>query len=276
VSARTPRQFLYLGAAIGFALFVTGIAVNVVTQTTAGTITAVALEALGSSILFPILISFSYDRLREQWLGDEVWRLFNELSDAGISRVYKDRELSAHGDNAQVRLSTEFRHNKSGEVLMMGVTLRVFFNSLGPFYRDIESMLRDAGGAVKIRALVSSVDSPETNFRADIEEPIRSSEFVPQIVRDIESSLATARSLSTAVGPYLTFRAFQPAPYCTAVIFPHVCFFSPNLLAPETPVRLPMVLFREGSHGYRMVRSSFDFLWQHPQTVEAVRPASPT
>lgn len=143
------QKFLYLCAALGFAVLVSGLAVGVLTESRLWALSAVVLESLGSAVLFPILVSFSYDRLKEKWLGDEVWRIFNELSDAGISRVYKDRETSPRRDNAQTRLSEEFRSFENGEILMMGVSLRVFFNPLGPFYRDIETMLRETGGRVR-------------------------------------------------------------------------------------------------------------------------------
>ena len=262
-----PKKVLYGGAAIGFSLFVAGIALASTLNGTAAIIVSVSLEALGAAILFPIVISFAYDALRERWLGDEVWRLFGELADAGIARVYGDREMSARPDNAQARLSEDFRSLESGEVLMLGVTLRVFFNPLGPFYRDIETMLRSGAHQVHINALVSRADSPEVAARSRIEQPNREDEEIPQIERDIESSLATVRGMIQALGPRVTMRQFMPAPYCTAVVFPHIAYFSPNILAPEAPVRLPMILFRADSHGYKMIRASFDHLWNHGETV---------
>jgi hypothetical protein len=271
----SPHRVLYAAAAAGFALFVVGVSLGVTTKGAVATVIAVSLQTLGSAILFPILISFTYDRLRERWFGEEVWRLFTELSDAGIARVYSDRELTTGHDNAQVRLADEFRSLERGSVLMMGVTLRVFFNQLGPFYRDLCQMLRDADGRVAIQALICDPDSAEARQRADIEEPNRSPGDKPQILRDIESSVATARNLSKEVGEHLTLRQFTPAPYCTAVIFPHVAYFSPNILAPEAPVRLPMVLFRSGSHGYKMVHASFEFLWNHGETRTIVPEPAP-
>ncbi len=265
------RRVLYAGAAIGFALFVVGISITNSVDGTAGSIVGLALEALGASILFPIVISFTYDTLRERWLGDEVWRLFGELADAGIARVYGDREMSARADNAQTRLSDEFRGLSSGEVLMLGVTLRVFFNPLGPFYKDIEAMLRAGGEDVHIKALISRSDSLEVAERCHIEQPNLDDGEGPQIHRDIESSVATVRSMTQVLGPAITMRQFMPAPYCTAVVFPHVAFFSPNILAPEAPVRLPMILFRSDSHGYQMICASFDYLWNHERTIDALR-----
>ncbi|MFI1170501.1 hypothetical protein [Streptomyces melanogenes] len=260
------QKFLYLCAALGFAVLVSGLAVGVLTESKVWALSAVVLESLGSAVLFPILVSFSYDRLKEKWLGDEVWRIFNELSDAGISRVYKDRELSPRRDNAQTRLSEEFRSFENGEILMMGVSLRVFFNPLGPFYRDIETMLRETGGRVRIRAVVCDPANPDVPVRAAIEEAGRSPEHTSQLERDIESTRVTVAGLRATMGPHVDLRLATSAPYCTTVIFPHVCYYSPNLLAPKAPVGLPMILFRSGAHGFKMIQASFEYVWQLPTT----------
>jgi hypothetical protein len=272
---RRPQVLLVLLAAVGFAIFVTGISLNILSQSNVGIAAAVATEALGSAILFPILVSIVYDRLRERWLGDEVWRLFSELSDAGIVRVYKDRESSANSDNAQTRLSQEFLQHDQGTVRMMGPTLRVFFNPLGPFYRDIETMLKSGNGQVAIRALIEHPESPAVRDRVAIEEPNLAVGDKAQTERDAESSIATMRNICVTIGPHISVRRFVPAPYCTAIIFPHIAFYSPNLLSPEVPVRLPMILFREGSHGYRILTASFEHLWGHPSTAAVDLPQGP-
>jgi hypothetical protein len=288
---------LYAGAAVGFAVFVTGVSVSLapaggagspgvgikpapsrVAEPTAGATTggtwrpiaAVVLQTLGCAILFPIVVSFAYDRLRERWLGDEVWRLFGELSDAGIIRVYKDRESAPGRDNAQTRLAEEFLRFRSGELRMMGPTLRVFFNPLGPFIRDIDAMIRDANGKVLIKALIERSDSPSVAERCAIEEPSLASGETPQTERDAAASVAQAKAMAKISSGCVTLRRFMPAPYCTAIIFPHVAFFSPNLLAPVVPVRLPMILFQAGSHGYNMLAASFEYLWTHKDTQQAV------
>lgn len=271
-----PIRFLYQAAAAGFALFVVGVCLGVVAEELWLRLIAVALEALGAAVLFPVLISFVYDALRERWLGDEVWRIFGELADAGISRVYKDREASSSDDNAQTRLAEDFRNLEDGSVQMIGVSLRVFFNPLGPFYRDIATMLRNGAGRIHIRALIAASDSPEAIERAAIEEPSRAPEAKPQIERDIDSTIATARSMVQTLHSDIVLRQYSQAPYCTAIIFPHVAFYSPNLLAPEAPVRLPMMVFRHGSHGYDMIKSSFDHLWSHPATREVSLTSGPT
>jgi len=264
-----PLRVFYIAGAFGFALLVVGTTVGL-THKSAPVLLAALLQGLGSAILFPILVSYTYDKLREKWLGDEVWRLFAELSEAGISRLYKDREVSNHGDNAQTRLAAEFQKFEAGEICIIGVTLRVFFNPLGPIYPDIEMMLRNGKGRVTIRALISDPESPEIHHRATMEEPNRPESQTRQTDRDTESTVATIRNLVRSVGAKAKLKYFQPAPYCTAVIFPHVAYYSPNLLAPVAPVRLPMILFRSGSHGYKMLQASFGYLWDHPDSKEII------
>lgn len=281
---------LYAGAAIGLAIFVIGAAIAATAPTTIEpvrkvgrdgivaverpivwlSVVAIATQTLGAAIMFPIFVSFAYDRFRERWLGDEVWRLFAELADAGITRVYKDREFVQDRDNAQTRLSEEFKKFKGGEIRMMGPTLRVFFNVLGPFHDEIETMLAKGHGGVLIRALIERDDSPSVADRTAIEEPHLAAGDQPQTQRDAGATVAAIRTIRKNIGAFIILRRFMPAPYCTAVIFPHVGYFSPNLLAPAVPVRLPMIVFRAGSHGYRMLVASFEYLWSHQATVQSV------
>jgi hypothetical protein len=264
------KRVLYLAAIIGLVVFVAGVALGILGHGTGTAVASVVLAALGSAILFPILVSFAYDRLRERWLGDEVWRIFSELADAGIVRVYKDREFVEGRDNAQTRLAEEFQAMESGTIYMMGPTLRVFFNPLGPFYHDIEKLMRSANGKVTINALIQRNDSAAIAERIRIEEPDLADPRKAQGLRDADSTVGTIRSMVNQLGPQVSLRRFMTAPYCTAVIFPKIAFFSPNILAPVVPARLPMILFRSGSHGYEMLKASFDYLWTHPDTLAVV------
>jgi hypothetical protein len=266
----TPqRRVLYLGAAAGFVVLVVGAIIATLGHGIVLGVVSVTLVTLGSAILFPILITFTYDRLRERWLGDEIWRLFTELADAGIMRVYRDREFAPNRDNAQTRLAEEFKNVESGTIYIMGPSLRVFFNPLGPFYHDIEGMLKGKSGRVNMAALIARKDSPCVADRTFVEEPGLKPGEKSQAERDADSTVATIQTLRKTIGPCIGLRRFMPAPYCTAIIFPHVAYFSPNVLAPEVPVRLPMILFSNNSHGYKMLKSSFDYLWNHNDTIEA-------
>jgi hypothetical protein len=67
---------------------------------------------------------------------------------------------------------------------------------------------------------------------------------------------------------------YDCCPYCTLVIFPDKCYFSPNILSVDAPVRLPMVIFRAGSHGYQKLDAYFDYLWNKQQPVKIQIPGS--
>jgi len=191
-----------------------------------------------------------------------------ELTEAGILRVYRDREPNEdNADNADTRLRREFLTHDEGPVLILGVTLRVFFGPMGPFSHAINAMLTAHGDGVSIKALLCDPSSPEVRERANIEQRARDPRSPPQIMRDIDSTLATVHVMVKERRRQVEVRQFRPAPYCTAVVFPHIAYFSPNILAPEVPVRLPMILFSSESHGYRMLAESFDFLWTHPDTA---------
>jgi hypothetical protein len=50
-------------------------------------------------------------------------------------------------------------------------------------------------------------------------------------------------------------------PYFTAVIFPDVCYYTPNMLCPEQPVNMPMLSFLRGGPVYEKILTHFNFLW---------------
>jgi hypothetical protein len=262
-----PNTYLYIAGSVGLFLFLLGVALGVLAHSHALYVAGVASQALGSAVLFPVAISLVYDRLRERWLGDAVWRIFGELADAGITRVYRDREAGTNADNAQVRLKADFHDHDRGLVRMMGVSLRVFFNPIGPFFEDLQALMRNTVGDVAICALTSDPISTEALERAAIEEPGRRKDVTAQIVRDIESTVASVQRLVAEHGPRVELRQFKQAPYCTAILFPHVAYFAPNILAPIAPVRLPMILFRHGSHAYQMLELSFQHLWDRSSHV---------
>ncbi|SDE37693.1 hypothetical protein SAMN05216270_119113 [Glycomyces harbinensis] len=264
------RRILYTGVVFGLLTFLAGATVDTIDDSGYTKTIGIALQSLGAAIIFPILVSFAYDRLRERLLGDEVWRLFAELSDAGIIRVYRDREFALGRDNAQTRLSEEFLSQKQGEILIMGSSLRVFFNPLGPFYRDIETILNSSNGNIEIKAIISRNDSPSIQDRIAVEQPTLPPDEKPQHDRDCDSTISAVRKIATSIGPNIALKRVMPAPYCTAVVFPGIAFYSPNMLSTEVPVRMPMILFRAGSHGYNMIKSQFEHLWNEKSSQQVV------
>jgi len=233
------------------------------TQTPIWIILAILMSQASSSILFPILVGYFYDTIKEKESGDAIWQVFKDFSEGGIIRVYKDREPSNNPENAEVDLRRAFENHSHDDVKLIGVSLRVFFNQTGPFYN---SMLRVAIKAqkdtsIRIKALVSHPNSPEIRCRAEIETPHMLND--PIIIMDILTSIANMQHINDQFETKpVEYGFYESCPYCTLVIFPDKCYFSPNLLSTVAPVRLPMIVFAAGSHGYEKLNFYFDYLWK--------------
>lgn len=260
------RHVVFLAAIAFLGLILTSVGIiihNISSPPSVATLTAsLLLSNLGTAILFPILVSYAYDQIRERWLGNEIWRIFSELADGGIIRIYKDREKSDNPENADVHLRKEFQNYNSGEILMIGVTLRVFFNELGTFHREIATMLKKSQGKVKIRALICDKQSAELENRGRVE-----GRDMAYVIREHDSTVADVIRLNTTNGPMIELRTYLEAPYSTTIIFQDKCHFSPNILSPVVPVGLPMIVFRRGSHGYNRMRESFEYLWRNSKEL---------
>jgi len=230
------------------------------------TVLTLILASASSAILFPVLVGYYYDKVKEEEGGGAIWRVFKEFSDGGILRVFKDREEGLASENAVAELLQAFKDHHQGEVKLIGVTLRVFFNKPGRFYeaiRDIASAA-ESNASLAIRALISDPESPEVTNRAAIETPTKPDS--PR--RIIRASVDGIEYLQTNFpNATIEYRHYMEAPYCTLVMFPDRCFFSPNLLSKTVPVRLPMIVFSSGSHGYDMLKKYFTYLWQQKGTA---------
>ena len=95
------------------------------------------LAQIGGTILFPILVGYFYDKIKRDHDVETIWTVFKDLSDGGILRVYKDREENVYEQNALLDLRNAFENVRDGEIRLVGVSLRVFFNEPGPFFRSI-------------------------------------------------------------------------------------------------------------------------------------------
>jgi len=228
------------------------------------TLFIIILATVSSTVFFPLIAGYYYDKFREKQEGESIWRVFKEFSDGGILRVYKDREESEDEENAVADLRKTFEEHHEGKVKLVGVTLRVFFNQTGPFYRSITNIcdLHKVNNTVGIRALVCDPNNSEVFNRAKIETPDRLND--PLIKIDIHFTIASIQNLnkkygSTAIG----YGYYSSAPYCTLIIFPNKCYFSPNILSTDAPVRLPMIIFNEKSHGYKVLDQYFEYLWEN-------------
>jgi hypothetical protein len=223
------------------------------------------LATVSSTVFFPLIAGYYYDKLREKQEGESIWRVFKEFSDGGILRVYKDREENEDEENAVADLRKAFEGHHEGKVKLVGVTLRVFFNQAGPFYRSITTItnLHKVDDKVRIRALVCDPNNnPEVVNRARIETPGRLND--PLIKIDIHLTIASIQNLNKKYGSdAVEYGGYSSSPYCTLIIFPNKCYFSPNILSADAPVRLPMIVFNEKSHGYKVLNQYFDYLWEN-------------
>ena len=224
----------------------------------------IILATVSATVFFPLIVGYYYDKFKEKQEGESIWRVFKEFSDGGILRVYKDREEGEDEENAVSDLRKAFEAHYEGKVKLTGVTLRVFFNQTGPFYRSITNItnLHKVNDEVGIQALVCATNSPEVFNRAKIETPDRLND--PLIEIDIHLTIASIQNLNKKYGSTaIEYGYYSSAPYCTLIIFPNKCYFSPNILATEAPVRLPMIVFNAKSRGYKRLEQYFEYLWEN-------------
>ena len=115
---------------------------------------------------------------------------------------------------------------------------------------------------IDIRSLISHPDSPEVWNRAKIETPDINNDPLIQI--DIRSTTASIEKLNTNFPNHpIQYGFYNQAPYCTCVLFKDRCYYSPNILSRDAPVRLPMIVFQKNSHGYKKLSEYFEYLWDH-------------
>jgi len=226
---REPKLFAIFLTSF-FLLILSAILTVLVPQKMQWILLIIILAQLSSSIFFPIIFGYFYEGLKEKHEGETIWKVFREFSDGGILRVYKDREETEYEENALKDLRKAFEDHQIGKVKLVGVSLRVFFNQTGPFYRSITKIcnLHKMNDNVTILALLSDPDSPEILNRAKIETPDRLDD--PLIKIDIKSTIFSIQNLKKHYGTgSIEYGVYSTAPYCTAIIFPNKCYFSPNL-----------------------------------------------
>jgi len=246
-----------------FLLVLSGILIFLAPQKLPWIIFTIILAQFSASIFFPIIVGYFQEKFKEKEAGETIWRVFREFSDGGILRVYKDREESEFRENALTDLRKAFEGHRSGKTKLVGVSLRVFFNQTGPFYPSIANIcnLRKTNENIVVQALICDPNNnPEVINRAKIETPDRLND--PLIKIDINSTIVSIQNLNRLYGAgSVEYNLYLSAPYCTAVIFPDKCYFSPNLLSPVAPLRLPMIVFGMNSNAYIKINNYFDYLW---------------
>ena len=226
------------------------------------TIILVFVSQLASCFFFPIIVGYYIDKEKAKNDFGVINSFYQDFSEGGIIRVYKDREQSQQADNGLTALKSAFAEHQKGTVKLIGVTLRVFFNQTGPFYDYIEDLCQksNSNNSIKIQVLINSEDAPETVNRGNIESPNHNPSTIITDMRSTKQqiSLLNIRSNSNAI----EYREYNQAPYCTAIIFPDKCFISQNLLCERAPVKLPLIIFKKDSHGYDVINDYFNYLWK--------------
>lgn len=224
------------------------------------TLLVVLFTQLSSSIFFPIVTTYFEDKRNQRKQKEQYDQFFLDLTEGGITYVYKDREKSSRPRNGVSDLHEAFQKHRRGPVRLVGVSLRVFFHETSEFYTDIAELCerQKDGGNISIKALVSSESSPETTNRALMESSNNSEE---RTKKDIAVTRESVETLRSRYGSSVHLRTYNQAPYCTAIIFPDACYFSPNLLSKIAPVKLPLIIFKKGSHGYTVLDDYFSYLW---------------
>lgn len=221
---------------------------------------ALILGTIASSIFFPLLIGIYIEYLKEEKEGEAIWRIFKEFFEGGILRVYKDREESDSDEDGVDDLRKSFDRHKKGTIKLVGVSLRVFFSETSPFYNNIKQLCENSD-KINMKVLICSSNSPELLNRAKIESPNNPDN--PAIKIDILQAISSINNINNKYNSPIDYGFYTSAPYCTLVIFPDKCYFSPNILSSQKPVRLPMIVFSKESNGYRRLDEYFDYLFNN-------------
>jgi len=210
------------------------------------------LSQTGACIFFPLLIGYFVDKFKEKRDGDILMQYFDELNDAGILRIYKHRKSGTQGFED---MKNRFASHKSGQIKIIGVTLKTFFYPYGYIYQHIVESLKN--DKVTVKAMLCNEESPEVKNRGKIEDNNQGQEIrqeITMISNEIDKLKKQYKNLS--------YEKYYEAPYCTAIIFPDKCYFSPNILSKADPSNLPFIVLKNGSNGYERLDEYFDYIWK--------------
>ncbi|MFH1891363.1 MAG: hypothetical protein ABIK83_01620 [Candidatus Zixiibacteriota bacterium] len=257
-----------------------GLVISVVIATIRDTLairlTSVVLAAASSSILFPLLVGYYYDKFKDAMTGGGIWGLIRLFVESGILRIYRHREYDGGGDTFEAASSaygnafddylknTKLRADMTTNVKMVGVSLRVFFHDLGAYNRYIKQFFDPQmnRSEPEILALVCDPqENPEVDKRARIEN---SHANFPGIMQDVGITEGCINALNDGQPiPVIDYGFFRSAPYCTFVMFPDKCLYAPNILSKHNPAPLPMIIFKRGGYGYSVLEDYFKYLWDN-------------
>ncbi len=248
---------------VSFFLIVISVILSLFSNDSLIDVVSIIISTLGSCIFFPLLIGFFYDKLKEEKSGESIWMVFKELSEGGILRIFKNRERSNLREDGFKDLNERFLNHLDGEIKMIGVSLRVFFNQTGSFWKAIKKLLDNNVISEKnpIKVLICNPKSSEVKNRALVETPNIKK---PMIKQEIALTISSMELHPKCI----EYKLYNQAPYCTLVIFPEKCYYSPNLLSTKVPVGLPLIVFRKDSHGYNVLNEYFKIIWKSNEKEE--------
>lgn len=130
-------------------------------------IIAAIFVQLGGAFFFALTAGYISEKIHNIKGYSGLWLFSEEFRKAGVLDFYSNR----YG-NAEISLRDSFNNHRKGEVLIAGVSLRVFFVEGQPFYSSVKKMLESEGSTgITVKALTCD---PERNyelpFRSFIEE----------------------------------------------------------------------------------------------------------
>lgn len=224
---------------------------------------------ISACIFFPLVVGKIQSELSKEYLK------------AGIKKVYRDRgkknEIEDREENAENDIIEDFKDLNHGTIKIIGVSLRDFFHERAPYYDLIKNLDKN----IEIQALFcDSKNSYEVINRGMIEDPNATLNYIntedinsiepPQIIIDIENTRMGIEKLvnKSDVKTNIKYKQYKSAPYCTAIIFPNKCYFSPNVLSPNKADGLPMIQYKANSNTYKVLLNYFSYIWNYDDSVE--------
>lgn len=247
--------YLIMAFLLGVAMIVSGVAIEQSSnqRITWQLIISLSLISLGSAIAFPLIVGFVVDFIRKETLGDVIWCVIKEFAEAGVCDFCKSR----YTDEAKLNLLQEIKNHKNGEIKIIGVTLKYFFQKeFSHFYESIEELLKNNLKNVSLKVLLCDPDkNPEVLHRSPVDRPEHTKTMV-------EWSIKSIQNLKNQYGDTISYAEYIEAPYYTSIIFPNKCYLIPNILIKEGKNPLFMIALSSHSPAYEQILDVFESLWE--------------
>jgi hypothetical protein len=249
---------------------------------------------VGAAFFFPLTVGTLVRKLEDKDVGHTLWRFHLESKKAALTDIYANRDMGAKD------LEDSFRNHSSRDILMSGPSLRLFLAHGFSFFDVIrDNIQRYEDHQIRIKAVQSDpIENPSIPMRAFVEEfnpdgthpsghrrqtfdwkgPCGFKDFAKtfcdtyarkppsdnacRMIADLELTKIGALHLNgMTTNPCICLRRTICPPYCTAVIFPDKCYYTPNMLYADAPVNMPLFVFHRGGAPYERIMWHFQFLW---------------